>query len=158
MTSRQLAIFQLWHTVSLSDGIIISLCGFWSVSKKNYVQNTTARAFAVVASALGIPALLPVLRAVCRSKKSWQARHTGVRIVQQIPILMGCAILLIEQEGLSLLDRQNEPTFLSAAPNVIKNIGYQREDRELRLFFVDDCVTFASILASSIGVTKSKGV
>lgn len=58
-----------------------------------YVRNTTARAFAVVASALGIPALLPFLRAVCRSKKSWQARHTGVKIVQHIPILMGCAIL-----------------------------------------------------------------
>ncbi|KAJ5899630.1 hypothetical protein N7495_004374 [Penicillium taxi] len=58
-----------------------------------YVRNTTARAFAVVASALGIPSLLPFLRAVCRSKKSWQARHTGVKIVQQIPILMGCAIL-----------------------------------------------------------------
>ncbi|KAI9860664.1 MAG: U2 snRNP component prp10 [Vezdaea acicularis] len=58
-----------------------------------YVRNTTARAFAVVASALGVPALLPFLGAVCRSKKSWQARHTGVKIVQQIPILMGCAIL-----------------------------------------------------------------
>lgn len=42
-----------------------------------YVRNTTARAFAVVASALGIPSLLPFLKAVCRSKKSWQARHTG---------------------------------------------------------------------------------
>ncbi|KAF4552584.1 U2 snRNP component prp10 [Elsinoe fawcettii] len=58
-----------------------------------YVRNTTARAFAVVASALGIPALLPFLRAVCKSKKSWAARHTGVKIVQQIPILMGCAVL-----------------------------------------------------------------
>ena len=36
-----------------------------------YVRNTTARAFAVVASALGIPSLLPFLRAVCQSKKSW---------------------------------------------------------------------------------------
>ena len=58
-----------------------------------YVRNTTARAFAVVASALGIPALLPFLKAVCRSKKSWQARHTGIKIVQQIAILLGCAIL-----------------------------------------------------------------
>ena len=58
-----------------------------------YVRNTTARAFAVVASALGIPTLLPFLKAVCKSKKSWQARHTGVKIVQQIPILMGCAVL-----------------------------------------------------------------
>ena len=58
-----------------------------------YVRNTTARAFSVVASALGIPSLLPFLKAVCRSKKSWQARHTGVRIIQQIAIMMGCAVL-----------------------------------------------------------------
>lgn len=58
-----------------------------------YVRNTTARAFSVVASALGIPALLPFLKAVCQSKKSWQGRHTGIKIVQQIAILMGCAVL-----------------------------------------------------------------
>lgn len=58
-----------------------------------YVRNTTARALSVVASALGIQSLLPFLKAVCRSKKSWQARHTGIKIVQQIAILMGCAIL-----------------------------------------------------------------
>mmetsp|Transcript_13864 Transcript_13864/g.50490 ORF Transcript_13864/g.50490 Transcript_13864/m.50490 type:complete len:1279 (+) Transcript_13864:124-3960(+) len=58
-----------------------------------YVRNTTARAFAVVASALGTPALLPFLKAVCQSKKSWQARHTGVKITQQISILLGCAVL-----------------------------------------------------------------
>jgi splicing factor 3B subunit 1 len=35
-----------------------------------YVHNTTARAFSIVASdALGIPSLLPFLKAVCRSKK-----------------------------------------------------------------------------------------
>eukprot|EP00727_Mastigamoeba_balamuthi_P003128 m51a1_g12812 putative splicing factor 3b subunit 1 isoform x1 (736) ;mRNA; f:73-3340 len=58
-----------------------------------YVRNTTARAFSVVASALGIPALLPFLKAVCQSRKSWQARHTGIKIVQQVAILMGCAVL-----------------------------------------------------------------
>ncbi|KAI0400516.1 armadillo-type protein [Xylaria palmicola] len=78
-----------------------------------YVRNTTARAFAVVASALGIPALLPFLRAVCRSKKSWQARHTGVKIVQQIPILMGCAVLphlkgLVDCIGPNLNDEQTK--------------------------------------------------
>lgn len=46
-----------------------------------------------MASALGIPSLLPFLKAVCRSKKSWQARHTGIKIVQQVAILMGCAVL-----------------------------------------------------------------
>jgi splicing factor 3B subunit 1 len=58
-----------------------------------YVRNTTSRAFAVVASALGVPSLLPFLRAVCQSRKSWQARHTGIKIVQQIAVLMGCAVL-----------------------------------------------------------------
>lgn len=58
-----------------------------------FVRNTTARAFAVVASALGIPALLPFLKAVCKTKKSWEARHTGIRIVQHIAMLMGCGVL-----------------------------------------------------------------
>ena len=78
-----------------------------------YVRNTTARAFAVVASALGIPTLLPFLKAVCKSKKSWQARHTGVKIVQQIPILMGCAVLphlkgLVDCIGENLNDEQTK--------------------------------------------------
>ena len=76
-----------------------------------YVRNTTARAFSVVASALGIPALLPFLKAVCQSKKSWQARHTGIKIVQQIAILMGCATLphlkqLVEIIGHGLSDEE----------------------------------------------------
>ncbi|KAJ1990486.1 U2 snRNP component prp10 [Coemansia spiralis] len=58
-----------------------------------YVRNTTARALSVVASALGIPALLPFLKAVCKSKKSWQARQTGIRIVRQTAILMQSGIL-----------------------------------------------------------------
>ncbi|XP_049850593.1 LOW QUALITY PROTEIN: splicing factor 3B subunit 1-like [Schistocerca gregaria] len=62
-------------------------------SSTEFVRNTTARAFAVVAAALGPPQLLLFLRAVCQSKKSWQARHTGIKIVQQMAILLGCAIL-----------------------------------------------------------------
>ncbi|KAJ3333392.1 Splicing factor 3B subunit 1 [Blyttiomyces sp. JEL0837] len=78
-----------------------------------YVRNTTARAFSVVASALGIPALLPFLKAVCRSKKSWQARHTGIKIVQQIAILMGSAVLphlrsLVEAIGHGLEDAEQQ--------------------------------------------------
>ena len=65
----------------------------FSVLFKKSLLSFVCRAFAVVASALGIPSLLPFLKAVCRSKKSWQARHTGIKIVQQIAILMGCAIL-----------------------------------------------------------------
>jgi splicing factor 3B subunit 1 len=58
-----------------------------------YVRNTTARAFAVVGSALGIQNLLPFLHAVCRSKRTWEARHTGIKIVQQIAILLGVSVL-----------------------------------------------------------------
>lgn len=84
-----------------------------------YVRNTTARAFSVVASALGISALLPFLKAVCRSKKSWQARHTGIKIVQQIAILMGCGILphlraLVETIGHGLVDEQQKVRTITA--------------------------------------------
>lgn len=27
------------------------------------------------------------------SKKSWEARYTGIKIVQQVAILMGCSVL-----------------------------------------------------------------
>jgi splicing factor 3B subunit 1 len=56
------------------------------------VCDTTARAFSIIAATL-IPALLPFLKAMCQSKKSWQARYTGIKIIQQITILMGRAIL-----------------------------------------------------------------
>lgn len=84
-----------------------------------YVRNTTARAFSVVASALGIPALLPFLKAVCRSKKSWQARHTGIRIVQQIAIMMGCAVLphlrnLVDAIAHGLQDEQQKVRTMTA--------------------------------------------
>ncbi|EPQ56494.1 ARM repeat-containing protein [Gloeophyllum trabeum ATCC 11539] len=84
-----------------------------------YVRNTTARAFSVVASALGIPSLLPFLKAVCRSKKSWQARHTGIRIVQQIAIMMGCAVLphlrnLVDCVAHGLQDEQQKVRTMTA--------------------------------------------
>ena len=68
-----------------------------------YVRNTTARAFAVVATALGVQTLLPFLKAVCRSKKSWHARHTGIKIIQQISILMGCGILPYLKEMVEII-------------------------------------------------------
>ncbi|CAM9771926.1 unnamed protein product, partial [Ectocarpus fasciculatus] len=95
-----------------------------------YVRNTTARAFAVVASALGIPALLPFLKAVCQSRKSWQARHTGIKIVQQISILMGAAVLphlklmvgIIEH---GLVDEQQKVRTITAlALSALAEAGY----------------------------------
>lgn len=84
-----------------------------------YVRNTTARAFSVVASALGIPSLLPFLKAVCRSKKSWQARHTGIRIIQQIAVMMGCAVLphlrnLVDAIANGLQDEQQKVRTMTA--------------------------------------------
>jgi splicing factor 3B subunit 1 len=84
-----------------------------------YVRNTTARAFAVVASALGIPELLPFLKAVTQSRVSWQARHTGIKIVQHIAILMGCAILphlkhLVDIVAHGLTDEQQKVRTITA--------------------------------------------
>ena len=88
-------------------------------SPDEYVRNTTSRAFAVVASALGVPSLLPFLKAVCRSRKSWTARHTGIKIVQQIALLMGCAVLpylreLVEIMGQGLTDEQPKVRMMAA--------------------------------------------
>lgn len=88
-------------------------------SPDEYVRNTTSRAFAVVASALGVPSLLPFLKAVCRSRKSWTARHTGIKIVQQIALLMGCSVLpylreLVEIMGQGLTDEQPKVRMMAA--------------------------------------------
>ncbi len=84
-----------------------------------YVRNITSRAFSVVASALGVPALIPFLKAVCQSRKSWQARHTGIKIVQQIAALMGCAVLpylrdLVEIVSNGLTDDQQKVKTMTA--------------------------------------------
>ncbi|KAK8802056.1 hypothetical protein WA158_006451 [Blastocystis sp. Blastoise] len=62
-------------------------------SDMEQVRNTTSRAFAVVASALGIHELVPFLKAVCNTKKSWKSRHTGIKTIQQIAVLVGCSVL-----------------------------------------------------------------
>lgn len=84
-----------------------------------YVHNTNARMFSAVASALGIPPLFPFLKAVYHSKKSWQARHTGIQIVQQIAIMMGCAVLphlrnLVDAIARGLTDDQQKVRTMNA--------------------------------------------
>ena len=84
-----------------------------------YVRNTTARAFSVVASSLGIPSLLPFLKAVCASKKSWEAKHTAIKVVQQIAVLMGCGVLpylkqLVEIVSKGLIDEQPKVRTMTA--------------------------------------------
>ncbi|KAJ2275663.1 U2 snRNP component prp10 [Coemansia sp. RSA 2526] len=84
-----------------------------------YVRNTTARALSVVASALGVPALMPFLKAVCRSRKSWQARQTGMRVVRQIAVLVRSGVLphlrsLVECVGHGL-DDEHQPVRTASA-------------------------------------------
>ena len=88
-------------------------------SADEYVRNITSRAFAVVASALGIASILPFLKAVCLSKKTWQARHTGVKIIQQIATLTGVGILphlqsLVDISAPGLVDDNQKVKIMSA--------------------------------------------
>ncbi|THU76008.1 hypothetical protein K435DRAFT_630422, partial [Dendrothele bispora CBS 962.96] len=55
-----------------------------------YMRNMTTRVFSWSHPLWVYRSLLPFFRSVCHSKKSWQARHTGIRIVQQITIVMSC--------------------------------------------------------------------
>jgi splicing factor 3B subunit 1 len=84
-----------------------------------YVRNITSRAFSVVASALEVPALIPFLKSVCQSRKSLQARHTWIKIVQQIAVLMGCVVLpylrdLVEIASNGLTDDQQKVKTMTA--------------------------------------------
>ncbi|RLV96229.1 U2 snRNP component prp10 [Spathaspora sp. JA1] len=54
-----------------------------------YIRNLTARVFSIVANTLGIKTFLPFLKAVIKSKKNWTARHTGIKIIQQLCIMLG---------------------------------------------------------------------
>lgn len=54
-----------------------------------YVRNVTSRVLAIVANTLGLVNFLPFLKAVIRSKKNWMARQTGIKVVQQLCILLG---------------------------------------------------------------------
>ncbi|CAI4050396.1 hypothetical protein SUVZ_13G4190 [Saccharomyces uvarum] len=62
-------------------------------NEDEYIRNTAARAMAVVAKALGVNQLLPFINAACHSRKSWRARHTGIKIVQQIGLILGIGVL-----------------------------------------------------------------
>lgn len=57
------------------------------------VRMTTAKSLSVVGAALGTQLIIPFLKAVCQSKKSWQARHTGLRTIQQLALILGCSVL-----------------------------------------------------------------
>ncbi len=83
------------------------------------IRDVTAQTFAVGATSLTIPKLLPFIKAVCRSKKKWEARHTGCKIIFHIAKLMACGILphlkgLVDAVSLCLKD-QNRKVKIAAA-------------------------------------------
>jgi splicing factor 3B subunit 1 len=121
-----------------------------------YVRNCTARTLSVMAQAMGIPMVIKFIKAVCASKKSWQARHTGIKSVQQIAILMGCAVLphltdLVATIANGLLDDNQKVKTItalalaalaeSAAPYGIESFDQARAPR---------CLLFAALARSQL--------
>lgn len=60
---------------------------------KSEVRDLNSECFAIASIALSIPRALPFIQAVCRSKKSIFARHTGTKIIYYIAKLMGYGVL-----------------------------------------------------------------
>lgn len=54
----------------------------------DYIRNISARILAVVANTLGLVSFLPFLKAVVKSK-SWQTKHTGIKIILQLCTQLG---------------------------------------------------------------------
>lgn len=81
---------------------MIAIVGAQMNDESEHVRETAARAFGMVAVALGIPDVLPFLRFACQSKE-WplRVRHTGIKVVEQIAIRMGCGL---EPHAKSLVD------------------------------------------------------
>ena len=51
-------------------------------------RNLISKTFAILANTFGIKNLLPFLKIVCNSRKNYLIRFTGIKIIQQISILM----------------------------------------------------------------------
>lgn len=114
-------------------------------SPDDFVRNVTARAFAVVASALGPSQILLFLQAVCKTKKSWHARHTGIKIVQQMAVLLGCAVLpflgsLVDTIAHGLADEMTQVRIMTALSiaalaEAAAPFGIERFDKVLKPLF-----------------------
>ncbi|KAI8534207.1 hypothetical protein RHMOL_Rhmol10G0071200 [Rhododendron molle] len=113
-----------------------------------YVRNTTARAFSVVAYALEIPALLPFLKVVCQNKKSWQARHTSIKIIQNYRGLVETTVEIANKVGVAdIIGRivedlkdDSEPykrTVMETIEKVVANLGASDIDARLVELLID---------------------
>ena len=84
-------ISNLAKTVGLSSLILAIRSDLDNTNSE--VRDLNAQSFAVGAIALTIPKSLPFIVAVCRSKKSLFARHTGCKIIYYIAKMIGYGIL-----------------------------------------------------------------
>lgn len=113
-------------------------------------RDMTARCFAVVAQSLGIPSVLPFLKAVCKST-SLEARLTGAKIIQHIAILMRIGVLPYLNDLVSIIEQ-----------NLKNQILTGKEDESKKLKNIQDITANAiSSLAESVspfGIESFKNV
>ncbi|CCD24017.1 U2 snRNP complex subunit HSH155 NDAI_0C03570 [Naumovozyma dairenensis CBS 421] len=88
-------------------------------NEDEYIRNITSRTMAVVTKSFGVPNMLPFLKAVCHSTRSWRARHTGIKTFLQLNILLGVGILpylaeIVECIGDGLLDEHTPVKIMTA--------------------------------------------
>ena len=80
------------------------------------IRTITAKALAIVASSLGVNEFFPFLKAINETKKNWTIRETGIKIVQQLAMLIGNGVL----------------PYLSMLIEIIKN-GLMRENEHQKV-------------------------
>jgi splicing factor 3B subunit 1 len=61
-------------------------------SENESIRSATAKILAIVGEALGLDKILRVLKGMCHAKQSWLARHTGVRTIYEVSLLMHAAV------------------------------------------------------------------
>lgn len=87
----------------------------------DYTRNLVSRTFAVVSNTLGVQSMVPFLRSICLNKdETYLVRHTGLRIIQNMSIIMGSSILphlnnLVACIGPNINDENNQIRTISAA-------------------------------------------
>ncbi len=116
-TSKPTTIPHIIFPKMATAAIIIS--SFDLENPEEYLQTTTPSAFAEVASEVGIHKVLPFLQTVCQSKRSWQIRRKGIKLVRQIAVVMGVGLLphlkkLVEIIERGLTDEQQKVRIITA--------------------------------------------
>ena len=80
------------------------------------IRTITAKSLAIVASSLGVNEFFPFLKAINETKKNWTIRETGIKVVQQLAMLIGNGVL----------------PYLSMLIEIIKN-GLKRENEHQKV-------------------------